>query len=996
MSDPFLPTSVVARLDPEGRLRPRPLPETPSDHHSPVVKPRSGTEGRYHLVGEIARGGVGVVLKGHDTDLGRDVAMKVLREEHLKNTDVLQRFIEEAQIGGQLQHPGIVPVYEMGIGSDQRPYFTMKLIKGRTLATLLMERKDPATDRRRFLGIFESVCQTMAYAHARSVIHRDLKPANVMVGAFGEVLVVDWGMAKVLRGGADERREPAKDESNTSHASVIATVRSESGSSHSLAGSVLGTPRYMPPEQARGEVERMDARSDVFSLGALLCEILTGEPPYRGTQEEILDRAARGSLDAAYERLDGSGADAEIVDLVKSCLAPAREARPKDAGAVTQRLASYLASVEKRAHDAELKAAQAEVLAQGERWRRNAIAVLAILLLLSFWMGRSVLDQRKAQRQRVENANQTVSHAISKARLLETLAVAQGTLEQWRAAHGAAEQADALAHSTDADSATRSKAAAVLTDIAALVKDAESRAGQKARDDAMVARLDEVRMRVGEEWNAEAAERRYAQAFVEHGIDLQSLLTDEIVDRIEASSIRDRLLEALEDWNFRHGDSDCAHCERLREIILRIDEDPWRWELREAKSLDELKSLAIDPRLIEQPVASQLRLVNRLGSVDVAAAASLAERVQRRHVSDFWADFFAGYWMYRLHRPRCEEAVRYLTAALAVNDKAFMAWNRLGGCFRELSRYDEAVGAIEEAIRLRPDFAPALLELGLTRELRGDLEEAEKAYAAAARADPTDPRVHVQLGRLYVRLCDFERAAAELRESLRIDPRNAETYFGLGDVLQKKGEIEEALVMIRIGHSIGSSSRSWPYPSGKWLARAELLVALEPRLQEFLDGSTEPVSPVESTALAYLCYLHGHYLAAARLYEQAFEEPTELNDDAEAGNDLYDASVCMVLAGSGQGEDATDLDQETRSSLRGKALHWLSRRLKQDAREIEHGDPTLVRHNLEYWKHDPDLRFVREEQELQNLPPDERAAFHALWAQVDEVLARTRRPMSPR
>ena len=139
------------------------------------------------MLGEIARGGVGVVYQGRDVDLGRDVAMEVLHEEHLGHADMLRRFVEEAQIGGQLQHPGIVPVYELGLMADERPYFTMKLVKGRTLAALLAARETPSSNRGDLIEVFEAVCQTMAYAHSRGVIHRDLKPANIMVGTFGEV-----------------------------------------------------------------------------------------------------------------------------------------------------------------------------------------------------------------------------------------------------------------------------------------------------------------------------------------------------------------------------------------------------------------------------------------------------------------------------------------------------------------------------------------------------------------------------------------------------------------------------------------------------------------------------------------------------------------------------------------------------------------------------------------------------------------------------------------
>jgi serine/threonine protein kinase len=211
--------------------------------------------------------------------------------------------------------------------ADERPYFTMKLIKGRTLAALFAQRKNPAYNRGKLLDIFESVCQTVAYAHSKGVLHRDLKPANVMVGAFGEVQVVDWGLAKVLRRGgvADEKR--AQDTIQT----VIETVRSGPGSvgSDSMVGSIMGTPAYMAPEQAQGEIEMLDERADVFSLGAILCELLTGKPPYVELEgDSILAQAGHAKLKPARERIEQSEADPALVRLCLDCLMTAREMRP--------------------------------------------------------------------------------------------------------------------------------------------------------------------------------------------------------------------------------------------------------------------------------------------------------------------------------------------------------------------------------------------------------------------------------------------------------------------------------------------------------------------------------------------------------------------------------------------------------------------------------------------------------------------------------------------
>lgn len=156
--------------------------------------------GRYVLRGELGRGGVGVVLHGSDVEMALEVAIKVLRQEFENRPDVLKRFVEEAQIGGQLQHPGVVRVYDLGI-SDVRPFFVMRLIRGSAVDALLAQRESPSVERRRFLEIFEKVCQNVAYAHAPGVIHCDLQPSSLMVGALGEVQVVDWGMRKALGSG---------------------------------------------------------------------------------------------------------------------------------------------------------------------------------------------------------------------------------------------------------------------------------------------------------------------------------------------------------------------------------------------------------------------------------------------------------------------------------------------------------------------------------------------------------------------------------------------------------------------------------------------------------------------------------------------------------------------------------------------------------------------------------------------------------------------------
>ncbi len=426
--------SVLAQIGetvnrtPHVRLRDTELENPPRPKHQPFPSATPGTPertGRYQFFGEIARGGMGAVIRGRDVDLGRELALKVLLESHRAKPEFIRRFVEEAQIAGQLQHPGVVPVYELGTFPDLRPFFTMKLVKGRTLTELLDERaatecvrpphpnpppqggegfrsssplvgedtgggagtgagrgpdqpprdardatpdetsdkgqrtKDkgqpPTNDLPRFLSIFESICQTMAYAHARGVIHRDLKPSNVMVGSFGEVQVMDWGLAKVMaREGPDDGQTELPDDSERTM-SLVRTARSGSDADASLAGSVLGTPAYMAPEQARGEIELVDERADVFGLGAILCVILTGRPAFVGRNvHDTLRKASQGDVDDAFTRLDTSGAELDLIQLAKHCMAPAREDRPRTAQQVVQRVTAYLTGVQERLRWAEL------------------------------------------------------------------------------------------------------------------------------------------------------------------------------------------------------------------------------------------------------------------------------------------------------------------------------------------------------------------------------------------------------------------------------------------------------------------------------------------------------------------------------------------------------------------------------------------------------------------------------------------------------------------
>ena len=280
------------------------------DPARPVATSQLRDPDRYHIIAEHGRGGLGRVSRAHDRELGRDVAIKEL----LSRGQVGEvRFLREALITARLEHPGIVPVHEAGRWPDGTPFYAMKLVSGRPLRDLIAERTT-VTERIGLLHHVIAVADAIAYAHGRHIIHRDLKPANVIVGDFGETIVIDWGLAKDLTTTEDS-------------AASGGPPRSRQDDGLTSAGSVLGTPAYMAPEQERGE--HVDQRADVFAIGAMLWELcaLQKVPP---TEPQLRHRMLRRA-----------GIDQDLATIIDKALEPDPQRRYPDAGALAADLKAF-------------------------------------------------------------------------------------------------------------------------------------------------------------------------------------------------------------------------------------------------------------------------------------------------------------------------------------------------------------------------------------------------------------------------------------------------------------------------------------------------------------------------------------------------------------------------------------------------------------------------------------------------------------------------------
>ena len=355
----------------------------------------SEAPGRYHGEREYASGGMGRILVAYDTHLGREVALKELAIE--KRPGAAARFMHEARVTGQLEHPSIIPVYELGRRADGTHYYTMRLVRGKSLSEAVNTAATMQT-RLKLLPHFLNLCQAIAYAHSRGIIHRDIKPGNVMIGEFGETVVIDWGLAKRLT-------EPDEFGEDAEHAAEI-------HSPHTHHGQIMGTPPYMSPEQASGAVDCVDKRSDVFSLGAVLYEILSGITPFEGTSTSVM-MAPAGKRHLLPLRECAPGAPSELAAICERAMASDPEDRYQSAEEMAEEIQRFQSGGFVRAYSYGTADLLRRFVARNRQGVILGLAALLALIALAAGFNLRLIQRKQEAEYAREGAVLAWQHALA-------------------------------------------------------------------------------------------------------------------------------------------------------------------------------------------------------------------------------------------------------------------------------------------------------------------------------------------------------------------------------------------------------------------------------------------------------------------------------------------------------------------------------------------------------------------------------------------------------
>jgi eukaryotic-like serine/threonine-protein kinase len=843
---------------------------------------------RYHKVRDHAEGGLGIVFVARDEELNREVALKEIKPRYADNPASQARFLVEAEITGGLEHPGIVPVYGLGHYDDGRPYYAMRFIRGNSLKDAIKAfhadaslKNDPGARTlalQKLLRRFLDVCNAIAYAHNRGVLHRDLKPDNVMVGKYGETLVVDWGLAKTVgRSGDGDGPLP---ESPIQPASA-------SGSAETIPGTVIGTPGYMSPEQAAGRLDLLGPASDVYGLGATLHALLTGRVPFADKDlAELLRKVERGEFPHPRESTPWLDPALEAVCLKAMAL------KPEDRYASPRALAD---DVERWLADEPVTAFREPWTRKARRWarkHRTALVTTATAATVAALLLGGVAWARFAQRQRTDaSAQVTLRDAEDRA----IKARATGDLADWDKAVAEATQAEVRLESGGGSLALRRDVAARLEGFRAeQARRREVLEGEK-KDRQVVDALEAARLQAANlkdgAFDLQAKQDAYMAAFRAYGIDLATLPVEDAARRVRSSKTAADLIAALDDWPSHEGTKDLE--ERLAAIARSAETDPVRFAIRDAVARRDTAALRglCESEQARRKLGPRLRQVfDSLLRLDAVGHFPLLEAIVREHPSDFWLNHDLGRAYEAAKPPRLAEAVHYLSVAVALRPDSPGAHVNLGLALGGQGKVELAIAEYRDAIQITPDVAEAHNNLGNALKGQGKVELAIAEFRDAIRIKPDYAEAHTNLGLALADQGKVELAIAEYHDAIRIRPDYAKAHNNLGSALKAQGKVELAIAEYRDAIRINSDLAEAHTNLGSALkgqGKAELAIA------EYREAIR--INP----DLAEAHYNLGVVLADQGKVELAI---AEYRDAIRIKPDLAEAHTNFGLALAGQGK----------------------------------------------------------------------------------------------
>ncbi len=459
--------------------------------------------------------------------------------------------------------------------------------------------------------------------------------------------------------------------------------------------------------------------------------------------------------------------------------------------------------------------------------------------------------------------------------------------------------------------------------------------------------------------------------------------------------VRATLLAALDHWLILASHEKAPEAAWLKQVLALADSDPWRQGVRSAREKNDrqaMEKLAREVDTALQPPEALFVLEMGLQQRGASAAAlALLRRAQQAFPADFWINHDLGMALKECQPPQHEEAIRFLTVAVALRPDSPGVRYNLGNALVGAGRLDEAKVAYRQAIGLKPDYAMAHFKLGWVLGQQGQLDEAIAACRRAIELKPDHADAHYILGNYLDDAGRPDEAEAAYRKAIALRPDHAESHCDLGMALWKQGELAPALCSLERGHELGSRRKDWHYPSAQWVRdSAGGRIELDGRLAAVLRGEAQPADAGERNEYAQVCYEKKRYAAAARFFSEGLIADPKPADGLELGQ-RYAAACAAALVGCGRGQDAGQLDDKELARWRKQALDWLRVDLRVHRELLPVSNPKerqRLQEWLRSWQSDQALAGLRDVATVAHLPPAEQESCKQLWAEVQALLAR--------